>query len=579
MRTRRNFWGASRYEIRYYPYGKELRPDVSRRFSRDDKKSAKEFAVYWAGESDYGDTEIVDRTTGEVVWKKGGVRRYNPKKKGRIKRRSPVARSHAKRGGAGAGSHGGSRRSRTRALKRGSSRKQKHRLRRNPAEMPYDERDHSAFEAMRKKEYTASLRTLGGIVVALENDGMEGLPDRQGLRPLADKWSVTVASAAYPELSVPARASTDVEDLSETLMGLHDPKFFGLYRESHPKVFEGGLEDLEDKLKAARKSAASKKGAHTKRVRKGLDEAKEAQELAELKRLRAMADEDPDDFEEHDFSEEEAEMAAEMGEYAEEYDDSEREVESEALRASEPLPTSLEHRPRKHMGATAAQRLGEFAHYRTKTRRRDARPPTALLAEAREDILLYYLQDGTTQVWAKGSITETFLPHKRTPSYKIAARYADKWRGLDDRGKLQQGAKKSRMRSRVLISVEGSGDEFSVVSPAIAQMAAATAKMAKVKVAPQSMDDVKKAMKLKNPRRRRNRNRRNPSRVSRKFGIDPSQRYTVWLHSPHSNHYSIERSYPGSYVRDAMWDDIQRFNRGNKRKYIVFPYGVDPNAR
>lgn len=73
---------------------------------------------------------------------------------------------------------------------------------------------------------------------------------------------------------------------------------------------------------------------------------------------------------------------------------------------------------------------------------------------------------------------------------------------------------------------------------------------------------------------------RNPSKeVKRKSDLKPDKRYTLWLQSLWSGHYSVERSYPGPYVRDVLWADVKEYNKGSgMRKMAVFPEGVDPNA-
>ena len=71
--------------------------------------------------------------------------------------------------------------------------------------------------------------------------------------------------------------------------------------------------------------------------------------------------------------------------------------------------------------------------------------------------------------------------------------------------------------------------------------------------------------------------RANPRRITRKADLKGDRRYTIWTYSPQSDYYNIERSYPGRYVRDAMWDDIRAYNRTSRRQYVVFPHGFDPN--
>ena len=86
-----------------------------------------------------------------------------------------------------------------------------------------------------------------------------------------------------------------------------------------------------------------------------------------------------------------------------------------------------------------------------------------------------------------------------------------------------------------------------------------------------------------NPRRRRNTypshsHRDNTAHgvITRKADLRPDEDYTIWLKM--GSGYVIERSYPGRYIRDAMWDDIKAFNKANTRQYVVVGHGIDPNT-
>jgi hypothetical protein len=105
----------------------------------------------------------------------------------------------------------------------------------------------------------------------------------------------------------------------------------------------------------------------------------------------------------------------------------------------------------------AAVRLGDYTDHLASIRRTDIRPPVKTLEEARKDILLYIIAESPkqTQVWIKGAITETFNGAKKTPSWTIAHRYANKWRGLNAEGKVTEDAKNRRLATRVLLAVQG----------------------------------------------------------------------------------------------------------------------------
>ena len=93
-----------------------------------------------------------------------------------------------------------------------------------------------------------------------------------------------------------------------------------------------------------------------------------------------------------------------------------------------------------------------------------------------------------------------------------------------------------------------------------------------------------RAKRLKNPRRRRNtypshshRSNQVHGVITRKSDLKPDERYTIWEQLG-SGSYVIFRSYPGRYIRDAMWDDIKAFNKANTRQYVVVGHGIDPNT-
>ena len=131
-----------------------------------------------------------------------------------------------------------------------------------------------------------------------------------------------------------------------------------------------------------------------------------------------------------------------------------------------------------------------FLQFTAKSRS-SARPPADMLAQVKEDILLYALQDHATQTYMKGSLTQTFVGSQGRSSVKIAASYADAWR---------REGKKSRQTARIFVAVEGDG-ELILRSPALTAAAASKA------ATPVTIDDIKKQLKievLSNPRFRRN---------------------------------------------------------------------------
>ncbi len=120
MRTRRNFVGRKRWEVRTYPYGKKhARGGRNVRASRHhDERGALTHALVQDGMG-YPEVEIVDLDTGRVVWSGGSGREFNPRKGKKRKRRSGVHEAALGR----KPTRGQKRKERPRAIARGHSRK------------------------------------------------------------------------------------------------------------------------------------------------------------------------------------------------------------------------------------------------------------------------------------------------------------------------------------------------------------------------------------------------------------------------------------------------------------------------
>ena len=69
----------------------------------------------------------------------------------------------------------------------------------------------------------------------------------------------------------------------------------------------------------------------------------------------------------------------------------------------------------------------------------------------------------------------------------------------------------------------------------------------------------------------------NPSKgITRKSAFKNDQYYTLWLRMT-DGYYVIERSFVGRHIKDVVWSDIQQYNKRNKRQYVFFPQGYNPN--
>jgi hypothetical protein len=120
--------------------------------------------------------------------------------------------------------------------------------------------------------------------------------------------------------------------------------------------------------------------------------------------------------------------------------------------------------------------------------RRDlaAGPSPAIIERAKKDVLLWALDNGDTQVWAKGSCIVTFQAKgsgKSSP--QIAAQYAVEWRK----------GKKSRYSARILVGVQGHDD--------LVVKAESLDAMVRQAAAPGNPEQVAESIKM-NPRYRRN---------------------------------------------------------------------------
>jgi hypothetical protein len=353
------------------------------------------------------------------------------------------------------------------------------RRRRNPLETPYGG-NASLFQAEAKKHEQKAMSEYRGIITALNNQDAEDVPEFDELRDVATARGIVIASLPHADLPKQAKSGLTPAKLADQLLALDKDGAnddFVPFKNKYKEIFDGPRSRLIEQIKAERRKASAKQGAATKRKKAALSQSKEqdsllarkAELLAERQELSGKEIEPTPTHEEVEQVYEEAAV------------DHDREIESR----------------RRKTAVGGMERLGHHADFRSKTRRRDVTPPTKILAEAQQDVLLYWLTDGSTQVWSKGSLTETFLPFKRKSSLKIALEYAQSWRGLDDRGKLKPRAKKSRLRSRILVAVQGDSG-FEIAAPAIS-MAKASREVTK-KLDDVNLAQAKKILKI-NPRR------------------------------------------------------------------------------
>ena len=546
MKRRRNFFWGDAWEVRAYVYGKDRaregrnvetwrfsdRAAAERRFERERRKG-------------YPTLELVNLETGQVVsWVSTGER-YNA---GRRTRKARKARTSvtkrdvfAQVAKARKTTKGHRRKERARAVAKGHTRRAKHRRRYNPDAdeqrwTKFRDKLSAAYPEDYAKEREAIHNQLRRFISDLKRAGVPSAslpsPAHAAFGQMAERAAAIVVAAGHAQYRTDSAAEFGVKPkaLAMRLFQVGPNGVFEAFYAEHPDVFNPAVAALAKKVKNARgrvtradaKARKAIAGVAKAEVTKAQQKADRDEKKLRLKMaaLQAELGEDiPDD------------IAAEL---AEQYSDTERELEAEELREEEPLtPAALtlggeepaEHEEGEHEEGEyyegeyyearvsptqrAARRLGQYKRHRADVRRTDVRPPLQVVADAREDILLYALKDGTTQVWAKGALTETFLPDKNTSSVTIAHRYANRWRGLGPKGRLREGTdehpppKKSRLRSRVLLAVEGKKGVKEIEKSIAQSIGRVTPKATRVHELP-DLDTYELKGDRANPRRRRN---------------------------------------------------------------------------
>ena len=352
---------------------------------------------------------------------------------------------------------GHKRKDRKRSVAKGSSRKPKHKMRLNPFAHERPNKEKGVFDANVKKRHGKLFGLYKGFYNALEEAGVEieDLPPMTDLRDESMRAAVAIESTRFPELKGQSYETIPAAQAAKEALGIDEDGIFASYSRKYGSFLKTPLKSLTEEIK--------KNQATVKKVRgKTSTAVSTAKEDAEIKKLEAEMERRLQPQTYSSDSPAEAQEAQQASMY-------QRESASELLDDEEPLtPEQEEAFSKKRRSQSRARRISRYEQHVSDTRRTDVAPPLKVVADARQDVLLYALKDGTTQVWSKGSITETFLPSKKTPSVTFAHRYANWWRGLDGRGKIRDKAKKSRLRSRVLLAVEGKKG-VKVIEPSIVE--------------------------------------------------------------------------------------------------------------
>lgn len=450
MRRRKNFFGSKvKYVVYVYPYTKKhARGDrnIVRIGSFSDEKRARRIAGDQIALG-YPEVEVVAEYRGghsDIVYAARGDRYASMAANPRRNRRNGRGRQ-----------------------------------RRNPLETPYGG-NASLFQAEAKKHEQKAMSEYRGIITALNSQDAEDVPGFDELREVAAARGVVIASLPHADLPRQAQADLTPAKLADQLLALDKSgKYddFSPFKNKYKEIFDGPRSRLIEQIKAARRKAGAKQGAATKRKKAAISQSQQ-QDALRARKAELLAEHQ--ELSGKEITPEPTRAKVEQV-YEEQTIDHDREAEAR----------------RRKTVLGGVERLGRHVDFRAKSRRRDIKPPTDVLAEAQQDVLLYWLTDGSTQVWSKGSLTETFLPFKRKSSLKIAFEYAQSWRGLDDQGKLKPRAKKSRLRSRILTAVQGDKG-YEIAAPAIS-MATASREVTK-KLDDVTLAQAKKILKI-NPRR------------------------------------------------------------------------------
>jgi len=485
MKRRKNFLlgSTATYEVRVYPYGKKnVRDDRNVKVRKFSGVSA---AMRWAKVNlAYPEVEVVDLTSGRTVFAGGTGKTFNPRKKRKAPKRRDVYAEMAK---SRKTTKGHKRKDRKRSVARGSSRKPKHKIRLNPFKYEKPNLGATAFDANVKKRQSKILGMYRGFLAALGREGVKKLPSAGEIRDDAMQGAVLIESTRYPELRSQSKEDDGAQAVAAEVLGVGPGGEFAAYVQDYPEIFELHLKDTVELLRKERKKLRAAELKDAKRIDKAREDftqeratSKAAQIAAIEAKIEAkkseIADYGDEDYEDEDEGELDPQTAAELaevyemtpGEEAEEeqlQEDAQREKAVKKGRKKRKKTVEYDEGeytpPTAGMSKRKLERLGKYATHLTPVRRTDVQPPLNLLGKTRQDVLLYILKDGTTQVWMKGSMTVTFEPTGRIPSWTIAHRYANKWRGLSPSGSVRgpkEGelpVKKSRLRTGVYAAVEG----------------------------------------------------------------------------------------------------------------------------
>ena len=448
MQRRKNFFfgGKTKYEVNVYHFGKA--------YARGDRNvntrkfSTIEDAFSWAKSNlDYPEVEVVETDTGRVLFSGGTGKIGNPRKKQKTPKRRDAYAEMAK---ARKTTRGHKRKDRRRAVRKGASRKAKHKdrfqykARFNP---PSANEQATAVNKVRKifREWNREI---------LKRDRGAPVPNMFGMDDEIKEAAEILVATNHPELRTKAMEAAPGVEVAQRILLLHPGGAYAKFAKSKKfaDIFAASTMEVAEQVETGRKGVAKVQkaaSAQIKQAKKAATKAEEKKKQARIKKLEAQRDALRDSLD--DDEDMPADIAAQL---AEEFGDVEREV---AI-AKEPEPKEVVfQKPAFAKKVVSTDPNNPYKQFETKVRS-SVRAPLDALAKTREGVLLYRLQDGTTQVYKKGALTVTYEPSARLSSETIAHRATNDWRGLKPSGAVKDDAKKRRLATAVYLLTQPADD-------------------------------------------------------------------------------------------------------------------------
>jgi hypothetical protein len=502
MRYRKNFFsGDKEWLVLTYIYGKENA--MEGRNIRSKKLSSSAQALQYAkSQSDYPHVEVIDPISGDAVWSGGSGVVFNPRKRlPTAAQRTAWMREYSDLTGDPQPKPHDYWDTATYLFLTGKTPEEaakKFNARQNPRRRKNPSSRWTDLMVKRREELTTTYRRwIRDLKKAGAPEALLPPMRSPAIGQAAQRGAQMLASSKYMEEDARELLSSTPNKIAHQVLQTGSGGIFGKFTGKYPEIFIEQGKQTEKEIVESRKFIARVDADAAKMLSKAKKEADKVdtkREDAKIKRLEAQAKalrEEVDDDVPADVL---ADMAQDLD--SQEYDYVAGEEEEEEY--SPPETRSHDRTAAYH------DRMGKYRDHESSTRRTDIRPPAEALSKARADILLYALEDGTTQVWTKGSITVTLEPSVHLASYTIAHRYANKWRGINPSGGVREDAKKRRLKTAVYLLSEGKKTPKQIEAPVVRIKKGEKDKVRKIHALP-DMDNYALKGDRSNPRRPRRR--------------------------------------------------------------------------